>query len=156
MEDLGSLSPYSSASGSEATEYLSTPLSSPEKVNANEANRTKLEERKRVSVVRRESNGGGESFDCKMNFDSALSTSEEYQSFRSSVPLRKICVENDGSKVSCIQSIPTDNISRPYRCNVTDIAYQRPILSSNFGTFFLRNGKYMMPDHAQYEHLCYA
>jgi hypothetical protein len=34
-----------------------------------------------------------------MNFSSDLSLSEEYQSFRSTVPLKKIAVDSDSSKV---------------------------------------------------------
>lgn len=84
-------------SGSEVTEYL--PFSSqPTPSSAGSACAESVDSfdlTKRASLPQ----SPFSEFVLKMNFDSALSTSEEYQSFRSSVPLRKYCVESDGSKV---------------------------------------------------------
>lgn len=101
LEDLGSLTSYSSASGSEATEYLQiSQVTTPELPDTGHSQQ--IEYVKKQARGESESQGETESSDFyNMNFDSALSTSEEYQGFRSSVPLRKICVEADGSKV-CI------------------------------------------------------
>lgn len=111
LEDLGSLSSYSSTAGSEATEYLqlsqaTSPVSTPDVASFDSTKTTEEERKARIpSGFLLEETGeyrikSVESLIANMNFDSALSTSEEYQSFRSSVPLRKICVESDGSKVS--------------------------------------------------------
>ncbi|CAL8121966.1 unnamed protein product [Orchesella dallaii] len=114
LDDLGSLSSYSSSAGSEATEYLplseDTPLSSPVKGAV-----SKKEERKTASggSIQRRSN---ETFYDNMNFASALSTSEEYQSFTSSVPLKRICVEADGSKEWKVYDAGPRSVRTPLLC----------------------------------------
>lgn len=90
-EELGSLS----SCGSEATEYLQLSKAATPEVPVDKKPAHHL----LSSHCSEKSGKDQEKTIYNMNFDSALSTSEEYQSFRSSVPLRKICVESDGSKV---------------------------------------------------------
>jgi len=65
-----------------------------------------------------------------MNFYSDLSLSDEYQSFRSSVPLKKISVESDGSKVWQVYDAGPRNVRTPLVClspasGTADVFYQQ-------------------------------
>lgn len=51
-----------------------------------------------------------------MPYTSELSQSKEYQSFRSSVPLRKIVVDSDGTKVTVFLIAVATSHSCFYQC----------------------------------------
>jgi maspardin len=82
--------------------------------------------------------GESEPIDVKMNFSSDLSLSEEYRSFRATVPLKKVTVDLDPSKAWKLYDAGPRNVRSPLVClapvcGTADVFYRQILALSGRG-----------------------